>query len=140
MPFAAQTMQPDVPPPPPPAPAAPPAPAGEIPVVATNAATGQKVTFDMSDDLRAAVNTAINAHIANHPVIGAVAVKARGRERADRTLMQQSLIDVAVAVIAGLFTIVSPDSSATGVLWVAAAALASKTLLSAAIDRAGVAP
>ena len=106
-----------------------------IPVVASNTTTGEQVFFDMSEDLRAAVDAAIAARVAGHPAVGAAVGVVRSRERADRTVMQSSLIDVGVALVAALVTIVSPDSDLVGVLWLAAAVLASRTMLTAAIER-----
>ena len=79
---------------------------------------------------------AITTAVAANPILGtAVTAVVRDRERADRTIMQGSLFDVAVAVLAALFTIVAPDSPVTGVLWLAAAVLASRTLIQGAVYR-----
>jgi hypothetical protein len=121
-------MQPDTP-----IPAVVPAP---VPAVATNTATGQRVAVEIGGPLRAAIDQAITEAVSAHPVLGtAVTAVVRDRERADRTLMQSSLIDVVVAIVAALVTVVSPDSELVGVLWLAAAVLASRTMLTAAIDR-----
>ena len=116
----AETMQPDIP----------------VQAVATNTATGVQVGIDIGPQLRAAVQKAVDDAVAAHPIIGATAQKVLGnRERADRTLMQSSIIDITVAVGAALVTFVSPDSDLSGVLWLAAAVLASRTLLQAAIHK-----
>jgi len=57
----------------------------------------------------------------------------RDSERADRTLMQSSMFDITVAAVAALFTVINPDSPTTGVLWLAAAVLASRTMIQAAV-------
>jgi len=124
----AEQMQPDTP-----IPAVVPPP---VSATATNTATGQQVAVEIGGPLRAAIDAAITDAVSAHPVLGtAVTAVVRDRERADRTLMQSSLIDVVVAIVAALVTIVSPDSPAVGVLWLAAAVLASRTMLTAAIDR-----
>ena len=124
----AETMQPDTP-----VPAAAPEP---IPAVAVNPATGQKIGVDLAPQLQAAISEAITTAVAANPILGtAVTAVVRDRERADRTIMQGSLFDVAVAVLAALFTIVAPDSPVTGVLWLAAAVLASRTLIQGAVYR-----
>jgi len=126
--LTAEQMQPDTP-----IPAVVPPP---VPAVATNTATGQRVAVEIGGPLRAAIDQAITEAVTAHPVLGtAVTTVVRDRERADRTLMQSSLIDVVVAVVAALVTVVSPDSELVGVLWLAAAVLASRTMLTAAIDR-----
>lgn len=106
-----------------------------FPAVATNPATGQQIGMDLGPQLRAAIDTAISSAVAQHPVLGTAARILPERDRADRTTMQNSVIDIVLASIAMLFTIVAPDSPAVGVLWIAVAALASKTLLGAAIAR-----
>lgn len=148
----------DAAPPPPPAPTPPPPPptvltaeqmqpdtpipavvAPPVPAIATNTVTGQRVAVDIGGSLRVAIDQAIAEAVNAHPVLGsAVTTVVRDRERTDRTVMQSSLIDVTVAVVAALVTIVSPDSSASGVLWLTAAVLASRTMLTAAIDRVTV--
>lgn len=116
----AEAMQPDVP----------------LTAVATNTATGLQVGIDIGPQLRAAVQKAVDDAVAAHPIIGASVQKvAVNHDRADRTLMQSSVFDLTVAVVAGLVTFVSPDSHASGVLWLAAAVLASRTLIQAAIHR-----
>lgn len=116
----AEAMQPDVP----------------LTAVATNTTTGLQVGIDIGPQLRAAVQKAVDDAVAAHPIIGATAHKVLGNhERADRTLMQSSLIDLTVALVAGLVTFVSPESDASGVLWLAAAVLASRTMIQAAIHR-----
>ena len=120
VPLTAEQMQPDT----------------YIPAVATNTATGLQVAVDIGPQLRAAVQKAVDDAVAAHPIIGATVQKVLGnRERADRTLMQSSMIDVTVAVVASLVTFVSPESDASGMLWLAAAVLASRTLIQAAIQR-----
>ena len=132
-PLTAEQMQPDTP-----IPAVVPPP---VAATATNTATGQRVAVEIGGPLRAAIDQAITDAVSAHPVLGtAVTAVVRDRERADRTIMQSSLIDVVVAVVAALVTIVSPDSQAVGVLWLAAAVLASRTMLTAAIDRMVVTP
>jgi hypothetical protein len=64
-----------------------------------------------------------------------VKLVVRDSERADRTIMQSSVIDVTVAAVAALFTIIAPGSPTTEVLWLAAAVLASRTMIQAAIHR-----
>lgn len=150
----------DAAPPPPPAPAPPPPPLAvltaeqmqpdtptpavvppPVPAIATNTVTGQRVAVDIGGPLRAAIDQAIAEAVTAHPVLGsAVTAVVRDRERADRTLMQSSLIDVVVAVLAALVTVVSPDSRAVGVLWLAAAVLASRTMIQAALNRMVVTP
>ena len=120
VPWTAEQMQPDT----------------YTPAVATNTATGVQVAIDIGPQLRAAVQKAVNDAVAAHPIIGASVQKVVvNHERADRTLMQSSLIDLTVAVVAGLVTFVSPESDASGVLWLAAAVLASRTMIQAAIHR-----
>jgi hypothetical protein len=121
-------MQPDTP-----VPAAAPEP---IPVVATNTLTGQQIGVDIAAPLRAAIDQAIKDAVAANPVLArAVKTVVRDSERADLTIMQSSVFDVTVAAVAALFTIVSPDSPTTGVLWLAAAVLASRTMVQAAVHR-----
>jgi hypothetical protein len=118
MPWDAAQMQPD------------------IPAVATNTVTGQQVGVDIAGPLRAAIDQAIRDAVAANPILGrAVMTTVRDSERADRTLMQSSVIDVTVAAVAALFTLIAPDSPTTGVLWLAAAVLASRTMVQAAIHR-----
>ena len=122
VPWSAEQMQPDSP-----IPAAAPEP---ITAVATNTVTGQQIVVDLAPRLSTAIDTAITAAVAAHPVLStAVKTVVRDRERADRSVMQNSVLDVVVAIVAALFTIVSPQSPVTGVLWIAAAVLASKTLI-----------
>jgi hypothetical protein len=107
-----------------------------IPAVATNTVTGQQIGVDISGPLRAAIDQAIEDAVTANPVLGrAVKTVVRDSERADWTIMQSSVIDVTVAAMAALFTIISPDSPTTGVLWLAAAVLASRTMIQAAIHR-----
>jgi hypothetical protein len=118
MPWDAEQMQPD------------------IPAVATNTATGQQIGVEIAGPLRAAIDQAIQDAVAANPVLGrAVKTVVRDSERADRTIMQSSVIDVTVAAVAALFTVIAPDSPTTGVLWLAAAVLASRTMVQAAIHR-----
>jgi hypothetical protein len=118
MPWDAQQMQPD------------------IPAVATNTVTGQQIGVEIAGPLRAAIDQAIQDAVAANPVLGrAVKTVVRDSERADRTIMQSSVIDVTVAAVAALFTVIAPDSPTTGVLWLAAAVLASRTMVQAAIHR-----
>ena len=108
----------------------------DIPAVATNTVTGQQIGVDIAGPLRAAIDQAIKDAVAANPVLGrAVTLVVRDSERADRTIMQSSVIDVTVAAVAALFTVISPDSPTTGVLWLAAAVLASRTMVQAAIHR-----
>ena len=124
----AEAMQPDTP-----IPAVTPTP---LPAVATNRATGQQIALDFAPQLQVAIDSAISSAVAAHPVLcTAVRAAVRDRERSDRSIMQNSLIDVLVAVLAALFTIISPESQAVGVLWLAAAVLASRTLIQAALVR-----
>ena len=128
MPWDAEQMQPDTP-----VPAAAPEP---IPVVATNTETGQQIGVDIAGPLRAAIDQAIKDAVAANPVLSrAVKTVVRDSERADLTIMQSSVIDVTVAAVAALFTVIAPDSPTTGVLWLAAAVLALRTMLQAAIHR-----
>ena len=128
MPWDAAQMQPDTP-----IPAAAPEP---VPAVATNTVTGQQIGVDIAGPLRAAIDQAIRDAVAANPILGrAVMTTVRDSERADRTLMQSSVIDVTVAAVAALFTLIAPDSPTTGVLWLAAAVLASRTMVQAAIHR-----
>jgi hypothetical protein len=128
MPWDAQQMQPDTA-----IPAAAPEP---IPVVATNTVTGQQIGVDISGPLRAAIDQAIKDAVTANPILGrAVKTVVRDSERADWTIMQSSMIDVAFAAVAALFTVIAPDSPTTGVLWLAAAVLASRTMVQAAIHR-----
>ena len=128
MPWDAEQMQPDTP-----IPAAAPEP---IPVVATNTETGQQIGVDISGPLRAAIDQAIKEAVVANPILGrAVKTVVRDVERADRTIMQSSVIDVTVAAVAALFTIIAPGSPTTEVLWLAAAVLASRTMIQAAIHR-----
>jgi hypothetical protein len=121
-------MQPDTP-----VPAAAPEP---IPVVATNTLTGQQIGVDIAGPLRAAIDQAIKDAVVANPILGrAVKAVVRNSERADLTLMQSSVFDITVAAVAALFTILSPDSPTTGVLWLAAAVLASRTMVQAAVHR-----
>ena len=107
-----------------------------IPVVATNTLTGQQIGVDIAAPLRAAIDQAITDAVAANPILGrAVKTVVRDSERADLTLMQSSVFDITVAAVAALFTIVSPDSPTTGVLWLAAAVLASRTMVQAAVHR-----
>lgn len=123
----AETMQPDSP---------IPAAAPELPAVAINTATGQAIGVDLAPQLRASIQAALDAAVTAHPILGtAVRTAVRDRERADRTIMQSSLFDVAVAILAALFTLVAPDSPVTGVLWLAAAVLASRTMIQGAVYR-----
>jgi hypothetical protein len=123
----AEAMQPDMPPPPAPAP---------IPVVATNTATGQKLHLEISEPLEAAIQQRIDDAVAAHPVLGA-ATKAAITETTfgDRILMHGSAIDLTVAVVAALSTIVSPNNWFTAAAWVVAGVLAAKTLLHWAVNR-----
>ena len=124
----AESMQPDTP-----VPAAAPEP---IPVVATNTLTGQQIGVDIAGPLRAAIDQAIKDAVVANPILGrAVKAVVRNSERADLTLMQSSVFDITVAAVAALFTILSPDSPTTGVLWLAAAVLASRTMVQAAVHR-----
>lgn len=119
MPWDAEQMQPD-----------------PIPVVATNPATGQQIGVDISGPLRAAIDQAIQEAVTANPVLArAVTTVVRDSERADRTIMQSSVIDVTVAAVAALFTVIAPASPTTGVLWLAAAVLASRTMVQAAVHR-----
>lgn len=128
MPWDAEQMQPDTA-----VPAAYPKP---VPVVATNTTTQQRVAVDIGGPLRAAIDQAIKDAVVANPILSrAVTTVVRNGERDDRTVMQSSIVDVTVAVVAGLFTIMAPDSPTTDVLWLAAAVLASRTLLQAAIHR-----
>jgi hypothetical protein len=121
-------MQPDTP-----VPAAAPEP---IPVVATNTLTGEQIGVDIAAPLRAAIDQAIKDAVTANPILGrAVKTVVRNSERADLTLMQSSVFDITVAAVAALFTILSPDSPTTGVLWLAAAVLASRTMVQAAVHR-----
>lgn len=104
-----------------------------MPVVATNRATGQKIAVDFGPRLHAAIDQAITDAVAAHPVLGPVV--RHHSERADRTIMQSSVIDVTVAAVAAVFTVMAPDSPTTGALWLAAAVLASRTMLQAAVHR-----
>lgn len=106
-----------------------------LPVTATNRVTGERVNFDISPMLREAIQSTIDAAVAQNPVMVAAGRAVAGRERPDRTLMQSSILDVLVAIVAALFTVVSPESPVTGVLWVVAAAMAGKTLIEAALSR-----
>ena len=123
----AEAMQPDMPPPPAPAP---------IPVVATNTATGQKLHLEISETLEATIQQRIDDAVAAHPVLGA-ATKAAITETTfgDRILMHGSAIDLVVAVVAALSTIVSPNNWFTAAAWVVAGVLAAKTLLHWAVNR-----
>ena len=108
----------------------------DIPAVATNTVTGQQIGVEIAGPLRAAIDAAIKDAVAANPVLGrAVKTVVRDSERADRTIMQSSVIDVTVAAVAALFTVIAPDSPTTGVLWLAAAVLASRTMVQAAIHR-----
>ena len=128
MPWDAAQMQPDSP-----IPAAAPDP---VPVVATNTLTGEQIGVDIAGPLRAAIDQAIKDAVVANPILGrAVKTVVRDSERADLTIMQSSVFDITVAAVAALFTIVSPDSPTTGVLWLAAAVLASRTMVQAAVHR-----
>lgn len=128
MPWDAAQMQPDSL-----IPAAAPDP---VPVVATNTLTGEQIGVDIAGPLRAAIDQAIKDAVVANPILGrAVKTVVRNSERADLTLMQSSVFDITVAAVAALFTIVSPDSPTTGVLWLAAAVLASRTMVQAAVHR-----
>jgi hypothetical protein len=128
MPWDAAQMQPDTP-----IPAAVPEP---VPAVATNTVTGEQIGVDIAAPLRAAIDQAIKDAVTANPILGrAVKTVVRDSERADRTIMQSSVIDVTVAAVAALFTVIAPDSPTTGVLWLAAAVLASRTMIQAAIHR-----
>jgi hypothetical protein len=117
--FTAQDMQPDSP----------------IPAVATNT-DGVRVGVDIGPPLRTAIDQAIKDAVTEHPVLGrAVKTVVRDSDRADRTLMQSSVLDLTVATVAALFTVISPDSPTTGVLWLTAAVLASRTMVQAAVHR-----
>ena len=117
VPWTAEQMQPDT----------------YTPAVATNTATGVQVAIDIGPQLRAAVQKAVDEAVAGHPLLGPVV--RHHRERDDLTLMQSSILDVTVATVAALVTFVSPESDASGMLWLAAAVLASRTLIQAAIQR-----
>lgn len=106
-----------------------------LPAVATNTATGQQVAVDFAPQLQVAVNAAIEAAVAQHPAIAALYRRRASRGHSDRTIAESSVIDVVVAIVAALVTIVSPDSQAVGVLWLATAVLASRTLIQAALVR-----
>jgi hypothetical protein len=122
----AESMQPDTP-----VPVAAPEP---IPVVATNIVTTQQIGVDIAAPLRTAIDQAITDAVTAHPVLGrAVQTVVRDSERADRTLMQSSMFDITVGAVAALFTVINPDSPTTGVLWLAAAVLASRTMIQAAV-------
>jgi hypothetical protein len=120
-------MQPDIP-----TPAALPPP---IPAVATNTATGQQVGVDFAPALQAALQAALDDMVAQHPVVAALSRRRASRGHSDRTVLESSIIDVVVAVVAALVTIVSPDAPAVGVLWLATAVLASRTMIQAALTR-----
>jgi len=113
-------------------PAATPAP---LPAVATNTATGQKVAVDFAPQLQAAIQAAINEMVAQHPVIAALSRRRATRDHSDRTVLESSVFDLVVAVVAALVTIISPESQAVGVLWLATAVLASRTLIQGALTR-----
>jgi predicted anti-sigma-YlaC factor YlaD len=118
MPWDAQQMQPDI----------------VVPVVARNPKTGQEVRVDVSENLRQAIKAAINDTVmgtkteleAEHPKAGRLA----------EVMLQGSAIDLAVAAVAVVATIIWPTSAVTGVLWIVTAALAAKTVTMAAIDKA----
>ena len=114
------------------APAIAPAP---LPAVATNSVTGQRIAVDLAPQLQAALQAALDEMVAQHPVIAGLARRRASRGHSDRTVAQSSIIDLVVALVAGLVTIVSPESQAVGVLWLAAAVLASRTLIQAALVR-----
>jgi hypothetical protein len=125
---AAEDMQPDLP-----IPAADP----YLPAVAVNPTTGLAIGVDLAPQLQAAIQTAITAAVSAHPILGkTVTTVVRDRERPDRTIMQGSLFDAAVVILAALVTIVSPDSPVGDGLWIAAAALAGRTLIQGAIYHA----
>ena len=63
---------------------------------------------------------------AEHPKAGRLA----------EVMLQGSAIDLAVAAVAVVATIIWPTSAVTGVLWIVTAALAAKTVTMAAIDKA----
>ncbi len=130
-PLPAEAMTPDtvapataIAPPPPP-----------IPAVATNPATGQRIAVNMAPQLQAALQAALDEMVAQHPVIAALSRRRASRGHSDRTVAQSSIIDLAVAIVAALVTIISPESQAVGVLWLATAVLASRTLIQAALVR-----
>lgn len=106
-----------------------------LPAVATNTVTGQRIGVDFAPQLQAAINAAIDAAVAQHPAIAALSRRMASRGRSDRTVAESSVIDVVVAIVAALVTIVSPDSPAVGTLWLAVAVLASRTMIQAALIR-----
>lgn len=126
-----------------PAPTAPPAipaesmtpdpPAPPLTAVATDRVTGNKV--DISPALREAIQQSVDAMVAQHPLAGAVTRSVASRDFSDRSLMRGSALDASVAIVASVSTIISPDSRFTAVAWLVAAVLASKTLISAALNR-----
>ena len=123
----AEDMTPDTP-----TPAALPAP---LPAVATNPVTKQQVAVDFAPQLQAAIQAEINEMVAQHPVVAALSRRRASRDRPDRTVLESSVLDVMVAIVAALVTIISPDSQAVGVLWLATAVLASRTLIQGALTR-----
>ena len=104
----------------------------DIAVVATNATTGQRV--DVSPALREAIQTSVNDLVATHPVVVKAARAVAGRDFSDRTMMGGSVIDITVATVAALSTIISPNSTFTTAAWAVAAVLAAKTLITAVVN------
>lgn len=105
-----------------------------MPVVATGPA-GQRIGMDIAPQLHAAIQSAIDAAVAQHPVLGVAARRGQSRDHSGRTVAESSILDLVVAIAAALVTIISPTSPAVGVLWLAAAVLASRTLIQVALTR-----
>lgn len=120
-PWTAEQMQPDSP----------------IPAVATNYETGQQVRVDIGPPLKAAIQQAINDAVGQHPVAEAVARKIlQERPLREVVLLHGAAIDITVAIVAALSTIVSPTSTFTAAAWVVAAVLAVKTLIQTGVTAA----
>lgn len=120
-----------------PPPATPPSPAEvmrpdvEVPVVATNTVTGQRVPVDIGAPLQAAIEAALTDAVSRHPLLGALGTSTFG----DRVLMHGSAIDLTVAVVAATSTFVSPNGWFAAAAWVVAGVMAAKTLLHWAVTR-----
>lgn len=118
-----------------------PAPPATVPVVARNPATGEQVRIEVSETLRTLIRDSIRDSMSDKPVLAAGTRTLAGKVFdgdwvTDRTLLHGAAIDLVVAVVAVVATILSPHSAFTAGVWVAAGILAAKTVAQAAISYA----
>lgn len=113
--------------------AAPPPP--PVPVSARNPVTGERVRVDVSEDLRQAIKAAINGTVMENRPALAQAAKAHPQAVAfiERTMMHGAGIDLVVASVAAIATIIWPHSWFTSAAWVVTGVLACKTLVQSGV-------